>query len=172
MNLGPSESAFPLLPRLGPPRPSPSSAQALTPTQPPPSFAQASSSLTSPPFLTIATPTSSIMELPHPIRHSNRGAKLFPYCGPLRHPSSWINPTSHGIVGPFPHPSLHLVEADGLFFNIPLASPPRLPQHPAILKTMILLCLDHVPQYTRMDGPRSRIEGGREMTISIQVSIV
>ncbi|KAL4191793.1 hypothetical protein AMTRI_Chr06g190820 [Amborella trichopoda] len=38
--------------------------------------------------------------------------------------------------------------------------------------TMILLCLDHVPQYTRMDGPRSRIEGGQEMTISIQVSIV
>ncbi|KAL4186005.1 hypothetical protein AMTRI_Chr09g31540 [Amborella trichopoda] len=28
-----------------------------------------------------------------------------------------------------------------------------------VLHTMILLCLDHVPQYTRMDGPRSRIEG-------------
>ncbi|ERN06469.1 hypothetical protein AMTR_s00016p00260610 [Amborella trichopoda] len=175
MNLGPSESVFPLLPRLSPPRPSPSSAQALNPTRPPPSFAQASSSLTSPPLLTIATPTSSIMELPHPIHHSNWAAIVFQYCegfevlfgtpfsvrwgiscpfyleleprsrsannlvpghqhphaAVLRHPSSWINPTSHGIVGPFPHPALHLVEADGLFFNIPLAGPPPLPQRPA-----------------------------------------
>ncbi|ERN11360.1 hypothetical protein AMTR_s00024p00253860 [Amborella trichopoda] len=51
-----------------------------------------------------------------------------PHTVVLKHPSSLINPTSHGIVGPFPHPALHLVEADGLFFNIPLAwsstSPP------------------------------------------------
>ncbi|ERN17457.1 hypothetical protein AMTR_s00059p00012580 [Amborella trichopoda] len=74
MNLGPSESAFPLLPHLDPPRPPPSSAQALTPTRPPLSFTQPSSSLTSPPLLTIATPTSSIMELPYPIHHFNWGA--------------------------------------------------------------------------------------------------
>ncbi|KAL4180611.1 hypothetical protein AMTRI_Chr13g92950 [Amborella trichopoda] len=48
-----------------------------------------------------------------------------------------------------------------------LGPPPR----PAILNTTILLCFDHVPRYTRMDGPRSRIEGSREMTISVQVSI-
>ncbi|ERN12287.1 hypothetical protein AMTR_s00025p00002080, partial [Amborella trichopoda] len=30
-------------------------------------------------------------------------------------------PTSHRIVGPFPHPALHLAEVDGLFLNIPMA---------------------------------------------------
>ncbi|KAL4191795.1 hypothetical protein AMTRI_Chr06g190840 [Amborella trichopoda] len=47
-----------------------------------------------------------------------------------------------------------------------------LPHRPTILKTTILVCLDHIPQYTRMDGPRSHIEGSQEITISVQVSIV
>ncbi|KAL4195695.1 hypothetical protein AMTRI_Chr04g179540 [Amborella trichopoda] len=55
--------------------------------------------------------------------------------------------------------------------TFPWLGPPPLLHRPAILKTTILLCLDHVPRYTRMDGPRSRIEGSREMTISVQVSI-
>ncbi|KAL4182398.1 hypothetical protein AMTRI_Chr11g93170 [Amborella trichopoda] len=54
--------------------------------------------------------------------------------------------------------------------TFPWLGPPPLLHHPAILKTTILLCLDHVSQYTRMDGPRSRIEGtAHKMALSKHV---